>query len=251
MKIGVFSDLHLEFGKYDPPKVDADIIILAGDIHVGDQGIEWAKDVFKEKEVIYVIGNHEYYHGDFSKITDQIRKKATGSNIHVLEKEKLVIGEVCFLGCTLWTDFDLFGNRELDGMNAQYRMPDFNIINLSQEKRPLEPTDTVHWHNQSKQWLAEKTSPKSGKKKKMVVITHHTPSHQSIPKQYKTDALSAAFASNMDRFIMEHSIDLWVHGHVHESCDYALGNTRIICNPKGYGLREENNGFNPDLVVEI
>ena len=144
MKIGVFSDLHLEFGKYDPPKVDADIIILAGDIHVGDQGIEWAKDVFKEKEVIYVIGNHEYYHGDFSKITDQIRKKATGSNIHVLEKEKLVIGEVCFLGCTLWTDFDLFGNRELDGMNAQYRMPDFNIINLSQEKRQWKFLVTQH-----------------------------------------------------------------------------------------------------------
>ena len=35
MRIRVLSDLHLEFMDWNPPKAGADVVGLAGDIHVG------------------------------------------------------------------------------------------------------------------------------------------------------------------------------------------------------------------------
>lgn len=47
VKIRVLSDLHLEIQDWEPPpKAEADIIILAGDIHSGARGVEWARRQF-------------------------------------------------------------------------------------------------------------------------------------------------------------------------------------------------------------
>ena len=74
----------------------------------------------------------------------------------------------------------------------------------------------------------------------IIVVTHHAPSMYSVAEQYKNDLLSAAFASNLNQFIIEHpQIRLWAHGHCHAPCDYILGETRIICEPFGY--YNENN----------
>jgi len=84
-----------------------------------------------------------------------------------------------------------------------------------------------------------------------VVVTHHAPSIQSIVDRYRADPVSAAFASNMDDFILEHQPRLWIHGHTHESFDYEIGKNRVVCNPRGYASTEENKGFRPDYTLEV
>jgi predicted phosphodiesterase len=61
MKLHILSDLHVEFESFNPPETEAAVVILAGDIHVGKKGIDWAKASFSDKYVLYVLGNHEYY----------------------------------------------------------------------------------------------------------------------------------------------------------------------------------------------
>ena len=111
MKLYVLSDLHLEFAPFIPPKVDCDIVVLAGDIHIGLKAIPWVKQHFAERRVIYVLGNHEYYRQAIPKHLHKLRELARMSNVHLLENEALTLDDLVFLGCTLWTDFDLFHNR--------------------------------------------------------------------------------------------------------------------------------------------
>ena len=251
MKLHVLSDVHVEFGDFDPPQTDADVVILAGDVHLGDQGVTWAAEAFKGTPVIYVIGNHEYYHGAFPEVLNRIRERTVGSNVHLLENDALTIGNVRFLGCTLWTDFQLLNNPERALFMAQAGMNDFRLIHLTQFNRTLEPLDTEKWHQASRKWLQEKLAPKKHDTLKNVVITHHAPSGRSVPPIYRTDELSPAFASDLKDFIAGLPIDLWVHGHVHNSFDYHIGDTRIVCNPRGYVAHELNDGFVADLVAEI
>jgi len=251
MKLHVLSDLHIEFGDFNPPATCADVVILAGDVHVGDKGVAWAADTFKDNPVIYVIGNHEYYHGAVPDVTNKIRTRAAGTNVHLLENDELIIGNVRFLGCTLWTDFQLLNNFERSLFKAQTRMNDFRLVHLTRFNRILDPLDTKRWHQASKKWLWERLTPKSNNTLKNVVITHHAPSARSVPKIYQTDALSPAFASDLEAFISDLPIEMWVHGHIHDSFDYHIGEARIVCNPRGYVAYEPNEGFEAKLVVEV
>ena len=110
MKLHILNDLHIEFEDFAPPATDADVVILAGDIGVGVEGLRWAKDRFLDRPVIYVPGNHEFYHHDLSLI-EELKVQAP-EHIHVLNDDQVVIGGVRFLGCILWTDFALFGEAE-------------------------------------------------------------------------------------------------------------------------------------------
>ena len=92
--------------------------------------------------------------------------------------------------------------------------------------------------------------PLYARRAKTVVVTHHAPSIHSIPEIYKTDYLSAAFASNLEDFISSSKIDIWIHGHLHDPSDYKIGETRIVCNPRGY-IGETHKGFIPELVIEV
>jgi Icc-related predicted phosphoesterase len=248
MKLQLFSDLHLEFETFSPPKTDANAIVLAGDIHVGKNGIAWAKANFPDKPVIYVLGNHEYYGNAFPKHLDDLKKLAEGTNIHILENDRLSIDGVTFLGCTLWTDFRLFGDPRIAGCQATQAMTDYRKIRVSPQYRKLRSIDTAVIHSQSFRWLSEEVA--SHRDGKIVIITHHAPSKQSLPQDYRDNLLSAAYASNLDNFIEDSGAVLWIHGHVHVPQNYTVGNTRIISNPRGYP-DERNERFMPDLVVEI
>jgi Icc-related predicted phosphoesterase len=256
MKIHILSDLHNQFSPFEPPATDADVVILAGDIDGGCKGIDWATKKFS-KPVIYLAGNHEYYHHDIAIETDALRQAAKNTNVHFLECDTVVIDEVRFIGTTLWTDFRLNGDaaHEIAGAKnyASQSMNDFRCIWLHDKK--FTPEDSVLLFEKSVQFLrAELEKPFAGK---TVVVTHHTPSPRSVHVRYKGDLLNAAFSSNVE-FLMDgpSAPALWIHGHTHDSHDYTVHErTRVIANPRGYtsyhSNGQENEFFRPALVVEI
>ncbi len=250
MKLHILADLHIEFGEFRVPQTGADVVLLAGDLHVGDKGLHWAKDHFPDRDVVYVLGNHEYYRGAVPKLTQKLEGLSAGSNIHVLENRALTIGDVRILGCTLWSDFRLFNNLDIAVIAAQDIMNDYRLIRVSPAFRKLLPADTAKMHRKSRAWLKGELRRAKAENKKTVVVTHNAPSIRSVPARYKTDPLSAAFASNMEDLIFDGEPDLWVHGHIHDSSDYRIGKTRVICNPRGYA-HEPNPNFDADLVVEM
>ena len=249
MKIQILSDLHLEFGPFDPPDVGADVVILAGDTDVKGRGITWARSHFKLAQVLYVSGNHEYYGEVLPEHTEKLRELCCGTNVHFLEREAVMIDGITFLGCTLWSDFALGGNSVLAQLTASTDMNDFRVIRVSPSYRKLQPQDVVKIHIQSREWLRQELAHRIGER--IVVVTHHAPSERSIPARFAGDPLNPAFASRLDSLVETSAAAYWIHGHMHDSADYTIGATRVICNPRGYYPHALNPGFSPGLVVEI
>ena len=248
MKLQILSDLHIEFAPYKFQRTDADILILAGDIHLGQGGFKWVLENITDQKVIYVLGNHEFYSEATPRLINKLQQQAKGTNIYVLENEAVSIKGVRFLGCTLWTDFQLLGDIDVAIATAQLNMSDFQRIRMSPQYRKIKPSHTVVWHKKTRKWIEQEIE--SCKDDKIVIVSHHAPSIRSIPEKYKSDPLGAAFASNMDDFIKWTGAQLWIHGHIHKSFDYVIGKTRVVCNPFGY-MDEQNDQFNPKLTLEI
>lgn len=253
MKLHILSDLHLEFTTFVPPPTDADVVVLAGDIAKGTDGLYWAAKHFERQSVIYVPGNHEYYGAEFYTMLSELRHVAHELGIFLLDNDDVVLDDehgnlVRFLGGTLWTDFNLFGperrvlclNAASMGLNDFWRITDGGLALL--------PEQTARWHERHVQWLSDRLrQPFPGK---TVVVTHHLPSARSVAQRYKTEILSACFASELDHLFGP--MALWIHGHTHDSFDYQVGGTRVICNPRGYTSGyavPENPNFDPGLVV--
>lgn len=248
MLLHVLSDLHLEFAPFPPPAVAADAIVLAGDIHTGLQGLRWALETYPRQPVVYVLGNHEFYGQTLQKLTAELHALAAGTNVHVLENESCVVGDVQFLGATLWTDFALQGEPMMAELRAQAGMNDYRRIRTLPNYSRLRPAHTRQFHAASRQWLATQLPASPGRK--VVVVTHHAPCPQSIPPIYAGDPLNAAFVSDLTTFVAASQARLWVHGHIHVACDYRLGETRVLANPRGYP-GEPATGFDPGLVVDL
>ena len=250
MKLHVLSDLHLEFSNLMLPKSDADVIVLAGDIGKDVSGIYWARATFPNMPIVYVAGNHEFYCGNRLEVLARLRIAARETNVHFLDNEEVVINDVRFMGATLWTDFKLFGEElKLDCMyEGESKLNDFRLI--TEGEWNFSTNDSIRLHDESVAWLSKALKePFHGK---TVVVTHHLPSADSVVTRYKKDLLSACFASKLD-YLMRKPV-LWVHGHTHDSLDYQVNATRVICNPRGYCRYEggeENAEFNPSLTVEI
>jgi predicted phosphodiesterase len=248
MRIHILSDLHLEFAPFQRDNVDADVVVLAGDIHTGMNGIQWILNTFLDLPVVYVLENHEFYGQRFPKLAEEIKAAAAGSNVHVLENDRVEIEGVVFLGATFWTDFRLNGDVVLAEVTAQTGMTDFRRIRVMPTYRRFRPVDARRFHAQSVEWLEQQTAQVRGRK--IVVVTHHAPSPQSIPQRFRNDPLNPAFASNLESFVVAGTAALWIHGHIHQHSDYVIGSTRVVANPRGYP-NELQIGFNPSLIVEI
>jgi len=247
MKLHILNDLHIEFEDFVPPETDAEIVILAGDIGVGTDGLRWAEARFPGMPVIYIPGNHEFYHHDIALI-DELRMEAP-DNVHVLNDDQIVINGVRFLGSILWTDFALFGEADkfFAMQTARQGMTDFSII--QNNGRRFTPEDAIQLHSASRNWLAAMLAePFDGK---TVVVTHHAPSSQSVHPRFARDLLTPAFASNLENLMDCDRAALWIHGHMHESYDYEVYGTRVVCNPRGYAPNALNPDFRPDWIVEI
>jgi hypothetical protein len=182
------------------------------------------------------------------KLISNIKEIAKSTNVHVLENDQVEIGDVMFLGATLWTDFRLIGDPVVSGAIAQAGMNDFRRIRLLPTYRRFLPKDARAFHAQSLKWMEQQLHQARGRK--IVVVTHHAPSPQSLPARWQSDPLNAAFASKLDHFLANCEATLWIHGHIHHHSDYSIGGTRVIANPRGYPT-EPQIGFDSSFVAEI
>jgi len=248
MKIQLLSDLHIEFEAFDYVDTDADVLVLAGDIHLNERGILWAMEHVTDKPVLYVLGNHEYYGKAYPKLPESIKEELLVSNIHLLEKDVVTIDGVNFLGCTLWTDFNLFGNPRVAGSECQQLMTDYKKIRRSPSYSKIRSLDIARIHRQSLDWLTSELANRQGETN--VVITHHGPSIRSLPEGEETMIVRAAYVSNLEYVMHDFEPSLWLHGHVHQSCDYYVGNCRVRCNPRGYP-DHRTPAFDEACVLEI
>jgi Icc-related predicted phosphoesterase len=266
MKIAVCSDLHLEFGDLDFHNDEgADVLVLSGDILIASELTDFVYDEYESAiipatqsvrerakkyydfvvrcserfpHVILIMGNHEHYHGDFQKSAKTIRGTFGDlHNVYFLDKEWTIINGILFFGGTLWTDM----NREDPITLAQIRftMNDFNCVKngiKTDDKDYINfiPEDSVEDHKAFLSKLDEilELNPNLP----VVVCGHHAPSKASTHPRYKSEFIvNGAYSSNLDEYILDRrQIKLWTHGHTHESFDYMIGTTRIVCNPRGY-----------------
>lgn len=252
MKINVLSDLHLSTGALEPPRNDADLVVLAGDIGRPEPAIEWARRL--DKPVLYVAGNHEFYGGSLRGTVERLKALARDTNVQVLDDEETVMSGVRFLGSTLWSDFLLLGEAGRDAaiVAALSSMNDYRRIHVDEARQQLfTPAEGASLFARHSKWLdGALRRPWAGP---TVVVTHHAPSPRSIAPRFAGSPLNACFASHAEHLLEGRGIALWVHGHMHDSFDYLLHGTRVVCNPRGYMVRgvRENPRFDVDFMVEV
>lgn len=256
LKLQLVSDLHLEFGEW--PEINnagADVLILSGDICLAKE-INTFRPFFEDmcekfKDVIYVPGNHEYYHGDINT-THSLLETLDYKNLHFLTNDACIIDGHVIFGATLWTDCN--DNDVGTKLDLKSGLNDYRLISNGDHR--LTPSDTIQLHKatlSSLKWFLDEYSNLD------IVVGHHAPSKKSAHPRYKTDFfMNGGYSSNLEPFILDHpQIKLWTHGHTHDSFDYKVGETRVVANPAGYPKRNlmkvtrENINFNPNLIIEI
>lgn len=250
MKIHLLSDLHIEIqGFHSIEQTDADLIVLAGDIHTGVEGLNWSNTESERLNtpIIYVAGNHEFYKRDYWQTLREMRRVAAESNlVYFLEQDEIVINDVRFLGTTFWTDYNASEEtQEHCMMMCNNLINDHRLINFNGER--FTPKYALKLHQNSLKWLYKKlVTPYPGK---TVVVTHHGPSKICAHPGYANNVLSGAFYSDLDS-IVELS-DLWLYGHTHSSIDVQIGNCRLVSNQRGYPREEIPGTFNQWKVIEL
>ena len=265
MKIKYMSDLHLEFQGKDTPfniipsSDDGDtILVLAGDIGVfvnPDTYVpfitEWA-GMFKA--VIYVPGNHEYYHGCITDAANVVKEifNTNFNNVFLLDNDEVTIDGINFIGSTLWTDFG--NNDPVSKMLAKKYMTDYSFVSYQDARNgwhKINP-DFIHGiHQCGVEFLQNKLRVNQGNGQKTVVVTHHLPSFQSVHNMYAGEKSNDFFASNLEHLIYNYNPLVWIHGHTHHGFDYMIGDTRVLCNPRGYPGYDRNKFFNCDKHVVL
>ncbi len=250
MRLHLLSDLHLERAPFTAPEVDADIVVLAGDIATGTAGVDWARRRLGDRPALYVAGNHEFYGESFTELPGDLRDRAQGSGIHVLENDEVVLGGVRFLGCSLWTDFEFAGpDRREHSMSICERMVnDYQHIRASNAGGPLRAQDTLARHLESRAWLQTRLGESHDGP--TVVITHHSPIVRQRPEHPVLAAVAGAFASDLTELMGADVVDLWIFGHIHRTVDVDVNGTRVVSNQRGYP-GEPVSGFDPELVIEV
>ncbi len=277
------SDLHLEFSDINIQNDnDYDVLILSGDIMIAEelydhpvvpsiyeygsfadlgrkqQRVQRFRDFLKRcsfqfPHTIYVAGNHEFYHGKWNRtLTILADECAKYPNVYFLEAGSKKIDDVTFIGGTLWTDMNKGDPLTLHAVRDM--MNDFRCIKKEAEGYTnVKPHDTVLRHRHTLGYI--KTVVAERPDEKFVVVGHHSPSFQSVHESYKHETLmNGAYHSDLSEFILDRpQIKLWTHGHTHHPFDYMIGETRVVCNPRGYESDgySEDSGWNPNIVIEV
>ena len=238
MKIGIVSDLHLEFHRDGGGHLisilftdgDPDVLVVAGDLTLGSKArgaFKLLRSRFPEIPILFVAGNHEFYQSSFGATYDALQDAAAQYGISYLHRDVVVIRGQRFVGATLW----------FERSDVRDRINDFRLI------KDFEPR--VYEECRANRWFLREHVREGD-----VVITHHLPSYRSVAEHYRGAPSNAFFVCDIEPLILERQPALWVHGHTHDACGYRLGETRVVCNPLGYP-HELGGGFDPCKVVEV
>lgn len=206
------------------------------------------------KHVIVVPGNHEHYHRTFDTTVGHMRMNLP-DNFHVLDNSVFELDDVLFVGGTLWTDCNK--RDPLSMMVVENGLADYTTVKkcVNGNWRRLKTEDTIAEFKKTVRYLEIILANPLNLDKKIVVVTHHAPSMLSIAEQYRGSVqMNGGFASDLSDFILDHpQIKIWMHGHTHTKFDYMIGETRIVCNPRGYHTRKgvEYTGWDPNWIITL
>lgn len=272
------SDLHLEFRHLHVEKLPNEkdmVLVLAGDIFPVDgltrssfdkdyQQFRRVFDFYAEmcerhRHVVYVFGNHEFYGGNFHREHKAFAQLVSHPNLTVLEQNDLVLDDVAFVGATLFTDFNKADPIVI--FDAKRRMNDYNCVEQDDHlvdgevvvpAGKLMPETILEYHRQARSNIMRISRSHKDLGRRVVMVTHHAPSHMSLDARYRTgyrSELNGCYVNQMDLEVMDSGANVYVHGHTHSSHAYTLGDCRVYCNPRGYC--DENPKFSDQYVVEV
>jgi len=239
-----------------------DVLVIAGDMMVAvAPGLNITTDGFHEifhkllveysqrfKAVIYIMGNHEFYHGDKIVAFEDIRAIAKDiPNVYIINNEVVVIDDVSFVCSTMWASYD--NNNPMTLMSANSWMNDHRCIHVGEDRFTAE--DAYDCFLDSINFIFPAIVAEKQKGQKVCVVTHHGPSHESVATEFKSHNLNGAYVSNLVKDILDAKPDAWVHGHVHKSAMYEIGETAVFVNPRGYFPDDLNTNFNPTFSFSI
>ena len=255
MKIRVMSDLHLEFqssklgaGVWEPSPDDAhQTLVLAGDIDVGPGAVdEMIRLCSHFKYVVRVLGNHEFYDHDYDSVIRywaNVELNESPNNFMFLHNDTRVLDGVRFIGGTMWTSMNASDPFEV--RNAARAMNDYECI--KRNGATLHPRDTIGEYYEFINYLGEQL--KSDGQIPTVVVTHHSPGNPVRRSAWRSG--NAYYYADLEQMVGDSGIKLWIHGHTHESQDYMINETRVVCNPYGYHGVGLNRSYDKNLTVEI
>lgn len=265
------SDLHLESHPAfrARPAPEAELLVLAGDIGSYQRGSQLQGDDFGLERfsprlgwpvpVLYVPGNHEYDKLDFDETHERLRATCERLGITWLEREVVTIGDVRFVGTTLWADFDALvvrpGHRDPTIQQLlKQRHKAFRAANYYLEKaaamRYGEPMMAEGWREQAlvcEAWLRDALArPFDGT---TVVVTHFAPSLRSADPRYGVTPATAGFCNSLEDLMAR--ADYWLHGHLHCQQDYMESGCHVLANTLGYASKGEQEGFREQFVLDL
>lgn len=260
-KVLVLSDLHLEFSNFNVENKEYDIIVLAGDISQDFSILEsFISKLDENKKIIFVPGNHEYEGRRMEEVIPKIKELSKDfKNFQPLQNETVDIEGIRFIGTTLWSNFESSGinNKEEVKKWAKFNVVDFSyifkkkILPNGERYVPINPEDMEEEFNKAYDFLSYelKNNPTDLTK---FVVTHFAPHKNSIHKKYGKDMGSPYWCNDLES-LMGFS-DYWVHGHTHDSFNYNVEGTQVICNPRGVSKIfniSENVNFDKDFILNI
>jgi Icc-related predicted phosphoesterase len=268
MKFRLLSDIHQEFllhyskdGLYkaEPHEDDKEtVMIIAGDYALAKYN-EVMPLLLKELShqfmaVVYVLGNHEYWKGSLSTAALKIKEHAEPlGNVHVLDQEFVQFEHVTVIGATLWTDMQY--HNPLVIHNAKSTMMDYKKIRIGTVsdpyRRKLAVEDTIMTHLRHREYIFAQVDEAKARGDKVVVVSHHGPTWKSVNEKFQGSSINGAYVSALEDLILDHEPDVWCHGHVHDNCDYMVGDCRVVVNPRGYYPHELNELFDPQFSFEL
>jgi hypothetical protein len=282
VNIQLLSDLHLESNPHFKalPTPGADLLVLAGDIGSYQPGSLLAELLHDEDfglarfsplpvaqggagwptPVLFLPGNHEYDGQDFDATHARLRETCERLGLVWLERQTVVLQGLRFVGCTLWTDFDALSadraqageitlGEQLKAREKAFRAANFYLSknHAFQQGRPMLAEAVRAQGLQSQAWLRQAlAAPFEGP---TVVVTHFAPSLQSADPRYGLAPGTAGFCNALDDLLGQ--AQLWLHGHLHCPSDYVKNACRVVANPLGYARKGEQDGFRPDLLINI
>jgi len=246
MRALLVSDLHFEFHRdggqsFVESLPDADVLLCPGDL--SDASGIWdalLKFCARYKHTVFCFGNHEFYGSNIPQVKAKVEKLVKRlptmgdkyGKLHVLDNSICEIEGRRFVGTTLWFR-SMPGNLKYDRM-----LNDFVQIGNAHQR--------IYEENDKAELFLRDTVTSDD-----IVLTHHLPAPPSVSPKYEGSPLNRYFLTDVSWIIEQRQPKLWVHGHTHDSCDYSIGRTQVLCNPFGYAAREENRAFNPNLIIEI